>query len=99
MRKRALPLGTNILVNPIANERKTDGGIILLDEKKGNPYRKGVVEEKSKDGDKWNDMSEIRKGDVILFSQSAGVPVVLENDKGEPHAFLLVPYEKSVGVE
>jgi co-chaperonin GroES (HSP10) len=96
--KRAFPLGTNVLIRPIDDERILPSGIILIDEKGKSPYRKGAVEEKG-GGDKWNDMSEFHKGDVVLYSKGAGVPLVRENDRGEDVTFLLIPYEKIIGVE
>jgi co-chaperonin GroES (HSP10) len=98
MSKRAFPLGTNVLVNPIDDERKTEQGIYLIGEVGKSPFRKGAVEEKG-GGDKWNNMSEIHKGDIILYSKGAGVPVKKENEKGEEHTFLLIPYDKIIAVE
>ena len=97
--ERAIPLGTNVLVNPIDDERKTESGIILLTNSTDkSPFRKGAVEEKG-GGNKWNDMTDVRKGDVVLYGHGAGVPVHRENDRGEDVTFLLIDYENLIAVE
>jgi co-chaperonin GroES (HSP10) len=93
---RLYPLGTTLQILPVNEENITEFGIILPPTGNSN-YRKGCVIKKG-GGDKWNDMNEFHKGDMVQFSKQAGVPINLENEKGEFNEFLLVPYEKISGV-
>ena len=91
--KRALPLGTNVLIVPIEEkDRVSPGGIIIPDTHRGG-HVKGVVEAKG-GGNKWNDMSEIRKGDVVSYGRGAGVPVTLDNEEGKKVTYLLLDYKQ-----
>ena len=90
--KKAVPLGTHVLVRPFdENERKTSGGIIIPDDHKGGD-RKGVVEEKGS-GDKWNDLSEIRKGDIVTFGRNSGIELLLPTESGEMVTFVIIDYK------
>ena len=95
---KVYPLGRNLLILPIPEEElKTASGIILPNAALKSQYRKGFVQDRGI-GDKWNDMCEFNRMDVVQFSRGAGVPVILENPTGELIEYLLVPYEKIHGV-
>ena len=93
---RILPLGTTLQILPINEENITASGIILPNQYLQS-YRKGYIEEKGT-GDKWNNMSEFRKGDMVHYAKKAGVPCEIDNEKGETIEYLLVPYEKVTGI-
>jgi len=91
------PLGRNLLILPIKEEElKTASGIILPNAAlKQDP--KGFVNDKGS-GDKWNDMSEFTRMDVVQYARGSGVPVIIETFEGELVEYLLVPYDKIHGV-
>ena len=96
--KRLVPIGTQGLIIPIdEGERKTAGGIIIPNMNK-NGHVKGVVKEKG-NGNKWNDMNEIKKGDIVSYSRGAGVQVTLPNEDGVDTDYVLLDYKQLVTVE
>ena len=96
--KRAIPIGTHLLVVPIREEeRRSAGGIIIPNVVSGGQV-KGVVKEKG-DGDKWNDMMEIRRGDIVSYGRGAGVQVKLPNDDGVDTDYVLLDYKQLVTIE
>ena len=95
--KRAKPIGTYVLVHPYAEERKTDSGIIIPDIHAGGD-RKGVIEEQG-EGNRWNNMDELRKGDIVTFGRNSGIEVPLPNESGEIVTYLLLDYKQLIYVE
>jgi co-chaperonin GroES (HSP10) len=96
--KRLVPIGTQVLIIPIdEGERKTAGGIIIPNMNK-NGYVKGVVKEKG-NGNKWNDMNEIKKGDIVSYSRGAGITYRLPNEDGVLTNYILLDYKQLVWVE
>jgi co-chaperonin GroES (HSP10) len=100
--EKAEPKGTSLMVHLYKEEEtKTKSGIILPSKvqagKDYSQYRQGVIIAIG-EGDRFNDMSEFKVGDNILFSKSGGVPVKLKNEYGEETEYLLIPYEKCVGI-
>ena len=95
--KRLQPIGTHVLVVPFNEERVTEGGIIIPETHQGGD-RKGVVEEKGR-GNKWEDMNDIKKGDIVTFGRNSGTAVNLPNDEGEIVTYLLLDIKQLIVVQ
>lgn len=86
------PLYDNILVKRLAAEEKTAGGIIIPDNAKEKPNKGEVIEVGSgrKDENGKSVALDVKKGDVVLFSQYGGSEI---NINGED---LIIMKEDSV---
>ena len=102
--KRANPIGTNVLIVPIEEkDRTTASGIIIPDTHRGG-HVKGVVDAKGS-GNRWNNMSEIKKGDIVSYGSDAGKPgfpgafVTIPNEEGKKVTYILLDYKQLVWTE
>lgn len=96
--KRANPIGTNVLIVPIEEkDRTTASGIIIPDTHRGG-HVKGVVEAKGS-GNRWNNMSEIKKGDIVSYGRGAGQSQTLPNEEGKMVTYVLLDYNQLVWTE
>jgi len=75
------PLGDRIVVEPLAAEEKTKGGIILPDTAKEKPQEgkivavgKGKLDESGKPV-----AMEVKVGDKILYGKYAGTEITIDN--------------------
>lgn len=75
------PLGDRVVVEPLAAEEKTKGGIILPDTAKEKPQEgkvvavgKGKVDENGKAV-----AMEVKVGDKVLYGKYAGTEITIDN--------------------
>ncbi|NLP18558.1 MAG: co-chaperone GroES [Firmicutes bacterium] len=75
------PIGDRVLVKPVAEEKKTKGGIVLPDTAKEKPQEGEVVAVGSgkllDNGEKIP--LEVKAGDKIIYSKFAGTEIKLED--------------------
>jgi len=69
------PLGERLLIKPIKEEKKTEGGIVLPDTAKEKPQKAEVVAV----GDKVEDL-DIQVGDKGIFAKYAGTEIKIEDE-------------------
>lgn len=75
------PLGDRIVVEPLAAEEKTKGGIILPDTAKEKPQEGKIVavgKGKTDESGKSVPM-EVKVGDKILYGKYAGTEITIDN--------------------
>ncbi|MEM6958104.1 MAG: co-chaperone GroES [Myxococcota bacterium] len=77
------PLGDRVLVQRVAEEAKTKGGIIIPDSAKEKPIEGKVV---AVGNGRRNDKGEVqklevKKGDRVLFGKYAGTEVKIDGDE------------------
>lgn len=69
------PLGERIIVKPLKQEEKTEGGIFLPETaNKEKPQQGNVIAVGP-------DFKGVKKGDKVLFAKYAGTEVEIENEK------------------
>ena len=69
------PLGERIIVKPLKQEEKTEGGIFLPETaSKEKPQQGNVIAVGP-------DFKGVKKGDKVLFAKYAGAEVEIENEK------------------
>lgn len=69
------PLGERIIVKPLKQEEKTEGGIFLPETaSKEKPQQGNVIAVGP-------DFKGVKKGDKVLFAKYAGTEVEIENEK------------------
>jgi len=69
------PLGNRLLIKPITEERKTEGGIVLPDSAKEKPQKAEVKEVGKLDED-----YDLKVGDKVIFSKYAGTEIKIDDD-------------------
>jgi len=69
------PLGNRLLIKPVIEEKKTEGGIVLPDTAKEKPMRAEVVAVGSIDDD-----VEINVGDHVIFAKYSGTEIKIEDE-------------------
>ena len=72
---KVIPLGSRLLIKPIKEERKTEGGIVLPDTAKEKPMKAEVIEV----GKDVEDL-DIKAGDKVLFSKYAGTEIKIDDE-------------------
>ena len=75
---RVQPLGERLLIKPIKEEKKTEGGIVLPDTAKEKPMKAEVVAV----GPAVEDDSDfqVRVGDKVIFSKYAGTEIKIDDE-------------------
>ena len=73
--KKIQPLGVNILVEVVAQEKMTESGIVLPDTVGGEKPQEGKVVAVG-DSKKIND--NIKKGSLIIFAKYSGTEIEIE---------------------
>jgi co-chaperonin GroES (HSP10) len=69
-------IGTNILINQIKEDVKTESGLLLSsDDTSKFRYQKGKVIEPG------SEVSVVKKGDTIYYDESRGYTMLIENEK------------------
>jgi len=69
------PLGERLLIKPIKEEKKTEGGIVLPDTAKEKPQKAEVVAI----GDKVEDL-DVQVGDKVIFAKYAGTEIKIDDE-------------------
>lgn len=69
------PLGERLLIKPIKEEKKTEGGIVLPDTAKEKPQKAEVVAV----GDKVEDL-DVQVGDKVIFAKYAGTEIKIDDE-------------------
>lgn len=67
------PLGNRVLIKPILEERKTEGGIVLPDSAKEKPQKAEVIAV-----GKLEEI-DLNVGDKVLFAKYAGTEIKLDD--------------------
>ncbi|HDG62322.1 MAG: co-chaperone GroES [Thermotoga sp. 4484_232] len=71
---KVTPLGERLLIKPIKEEKKTEGGIVLPDSAKEKPMKAEVIAiGKVEDID-------LKVGDKVIFSKYAGTEIKIEDE-------------------
>ena len=70
------PLGKRLLIKPILEEKKTEGGIVLPDTAKEKPMKAEVIEV-----GKLEDDIDIKAGDKVIFSKYAGTEIKIDDEE------------------
>jgi len=69
------PLGNRLLIKPIVEEKKSEGGIVLPDSAKEKPQKAEV-----KEVGKLEEDYDIKVGDKVIFSKYAGTEIKIEDE-------------------
>ncbi|PNR95856.1 co-chaperone GroES [Petrotoga sp. 9PWA.NaAc.5.4] len=69
------PLGNRLLIKPITEEKKTEGGIVLPDSAKEKPQKAEVIQI-----GKLEDDYDLKIGDKVIFSKYAGTEIKIEDE-------------------
>lgn len=72
---RVVPLGSRLLIKPVVEEKKTEGGIVLPDTAKEKPMKAKVIEV----GSEVEDIA-VAAGDVVLYSKYAGTEIKIDEE-------------------
>ncbi|ABR29932.1 molecular chaperone GroES [Thermosipho melanesiensis] len=70
------PLGARLLIKPIQEEKRTEGGIVLPDTAKEKPMKAEVVAV----GNLEDSDVDIVVGDKVIFSKYSGTEIKIEDD-------------------
>lgn len=69
------PLGNRLLIKPVVEEKKTEGGIVLPDTAKEKPMRAEVVALGTLDDD-----VDINVGDYVIFAKYSGTEIKIDDE-------------------
>ncbi|KAF2955923.1 co-chaperone GroES [Marinitoga sp. 38H-ov] len=69
------PLGNRLLIKPVIEEKKTEGGIVLPDTAKEKPMRAEVIAVGNIDSD-----VELNVGDHVIFAKYSGTEVKIDDE-------------------
>jgi len=75
---KVVPLGDRLLIKPIKEEEKTEGGIVLPDSAKEKPMKAEVIA--IGDGDDVKDM-DIKVGDKVIYSKYSGTEIKIDEEE------------------
>jgi len=75
-RMKVIPLGERLLIKPIKEEKKTEGGIVLPDSAKEKPMKAEVIAVGKLDEDK----IDVKVGDKVIFSKYAGTEIKINDE-------------------
>ncbi|MBT1247197.1 MULTISPECIES: co-chaperone GroES [unclassified Thermosipho (in: thermotogales)] len=70
------PLGSRLLIKPIQEEKRTEGGIVLPDTAKEKPMKAEVVAV----GNLEDSDVDIVVGDKVIFSKYSGTEIKIEDE-------------------
>ncbi|HIP92393.1 MAG TPA: co-chaperone GroES [Thermotoga sp.] len=71
---KVTPLGERLLIKPIKEEKKTEGGIVLPDSAKEKPMKAEVIAI-----GKVEDL-DLKVGDKVIFSKYAGTEIKIDDE-------------------
>ncbi|MCD6104021.1 MAG: co-chaperone GroES [Thermotogaceae bacterium] len=72
---KVTPLGERLLIKPIKEEKRTEGGIVLPDSAKEKPMKAEVIAV----GEKVEDV-DVKSGDKVIFSKYAGTEIKIDDE-------------------
>ncbi|MFA5574890.1 MAG: co-chaperone GroES [Brumimicrobium sp.] len=72
------PLADRVLIEPIAAEEKTAGGIYIPDTAKEKPLQGTVV---AVGNGKKDEPMTVKKGDIVLYGQYSGTEIKIDGKK------------------
>lgn len=84
-----IPVGTNILVQPIQVDEVTSGGIYLPDTARITPDKGTVVSL----GEDIEDKKTLTEGSTVLFRKNSGHDVTYQNKE-----YVILPLKEVIGV-
>ncbi|MBO8139089.1 MAG: chaperonin GroES [Thermosipho sp. (in: thermotogales)] len=73
---KVLPLGSRLLIKPITEEKRTEGGIVLPDTAKEKPMKAEVIAV----GNIEDSDVDIHVGDKVIFSKYSGTEIKIEDE-------------------
>ncbi|QTA37181.1 co-chaperone GroES [Thermosipho ferrireducens] len=73
---KVTPLGSRLLIKPITEEKRTEGGIVLPDTAKEKPMKAEVIAV----GNIEDDDIDIRVGDKVIFSKYSGTEIKIDDE-------------------
>jgi chaperonin GroES len=68
------PLGKRVLIKPITEEKRTEGGIVLPDSAKEKPQKALVIAVGNLDAE-----YDLKAGDKVIFSKFAGNEIKIDD--------------------
>ncbi|CEP77874.1 MAG: co-chaperone GroES [Defluviitoga tunisiensis] len=68
------PLGNRLLIKPVKEEKKTEGGIVLPDSAKEKPQKAEIIEIGKLEED-----FDLKVGDKVIFSKYAGTEIKIDD--------------------
>jgi chaperonin GroES len=68
------PLGNRLLIKPVKEEKKTEGGIVLPDSAKEKPQKAEIIEIGKLEED-----FDLKIGDKVIFSKYAGTEIKIDD--------------------
>ncbi len=71
---KVTPLGERVLIKPIKEEKKSEGGLVLPDTAKDKPQRAKVIAV----GD--SDEIKVKEGDTVIFAKYAGTEIKIDEE-------------------
>ncbi|MGB9789127.1 co-chaperone GroES [Thermotoga caldifontis] len=71
---KVVPLGERLLIKPIKEEKKTEGGIVLPDSAKEKPMKAEVIAV----GEKVENI-DVKPGDKVIYSKYAGTEIKIDD--------------------
>ncbi len=74
---KVIPLGERLLIKPIKEEEKTEGGIVLPDSAKEKPMKAEVVEV----GEKVDEDLDLHAGDKVIYSKYSGTEIKIDDEE------------------
>lgn len=72
---KVIPLGSRLLIKPIQEEKKTEGGIVIPDTAKEKPMKAEVLEV----GKEVEDL-DVKPKDKVIFSKYAGTELKIDEE-------------------
>ncbi|ACJ74771.1 chaperonin GroS [Thermosipho africanus TCF52B] len=73
---KVIPLGSRLLIKPIQEEKRTEGGIVLPDTAKEKPMKAEIVAVGNlEDAD-----VDLHVGDKVIFSKYSGTEIKIEEE-------------------
>ena len=72
---KVIPLGSRLLIKPVVEEKRTQGGIVLPETAKEKPMKAQVIEV----GKEVEDL-DVKAGDMVLYSKYAGTEIKIDDE-------------------
>ena len=72
---KVIPLGSRLLIKPVVEEKRTQGGIVLPETAKEKPIKAKVIEV----GKEVEDL-DVKAGDMVLYSKYAGTEIKIDDE-------------------
>lgn len=73
---KVIPLGSRLLIKPIQEEKRTEGGIVLPDTAKEKPMKAEIIAV----GNLEDSDVDLRVGDKVIFSKYSGTEIKIEDE-------------------